>query len=415
MTTGPRAWTPWLAVLLLSACTFGSGTPAGTSGSAAASSTSSGSSTPASAGPSTSRTGGSGQASAPASARSTPSVTRSSSRLLHVTTTARIPLAGQTYGRGMVLFGRYAAWVGCNGCQRTFTEPTTLYVADLTTRRVRAVAAAPRHGEVVPLGGSGSRLAYISGVVAGRTVKWTIYALDLVDGTRSALAGSTQATHPVPPMVTVGAGQLVWQLLGATPEGASHGPVSAVDLRTGARRTVSRDLPGVLGAVTRAGLVYRAPTRPGTTVDQGLVDAYVLRDAGRPALLLSGKHNVSEIVADDATAAWQTNDGPDAAVWAAPLNGQEAAREFYRGGTGDRAVGTGFLAIVTTGDAPVLLLYPLAGGPVVAVGDVPGEFDSLAAEGSRLAYIALPGERGVQPDAKHPITLVVDTVTPPGS
>jgi hypothetical protein len=51
---------------------------------------------------------------------------------------------------------------------------------------------------------------------------------------------------------------------------------------------------------------------------------------------------------------------------------------------------------------------------VVAVGDVPGEFDSIAAEGPRLAYIALPGERGAQPDSRHPIVLVLTTVGLPG-
>jgi hypothetical protein len=132
-------------------------------------------------------------------------------------------------------------------------------------------------------------------------------------------------------------------------------------------------------------------------------------------VFLSNTHDVREIVADDATAAWQTDDGPNAAAWAAPLDGQGPAMDYYRGGTGDRAVGTHFLAVVTSGDDPVLLLYPLGGGPVVAVGDVPEEFDSIAAEGSRLAYIALPGDRGVQPDAKHPITLVADTVQPPGA
>ena len=50
---------------------------------------------------------------------------------------------------------------------------------------------------------------------------------------------------------------------------------------------------------------------------------------------------------------------------------------------------------------------------MVASGDVPGEFDSVAAEGSRIAYIALPNDRGVQPDAKHPITLVTATVDLP--
>jgi hypothetical protein len=207
----------------------------------------------------------------------------------------------------------------------------------------------------------------------------------------------------------------VWQTLGQGSQGASHGPVTAVDIRTGARRSLAPDLPGVLAAVTGTGLVYRAATGPATTIDQGLVDAFFLPGGGGPGRLLSETHDVLGVVADDATVAWQTNDGPDAAVWAGSLDGKAPAREFYRGGTGDRAVGTGFLAVVTTGDDPVILLYPLAGGPVVAVGDVPEEFDSVAAEGRRLAYLALPGDRGVQPDAKHPITLVVTTVGVPGS
>jgi hypothetical protein len=413
-----RAWTPWLAVLLLGACTFGSGPQAATSGPTAPSSAGSttptsgtpGLTTPTSAAPSASRTG-SGVASPSASAIPSPSAPRSS-RLLRVTATARIPLAGQTYGRGVVLFGRYAAWMGCNGCQRTFTEPTTLYVADLATRRVRAVATAPRHGEVVLLGGSGSRLVYIEG---NSTRKWTIYAVDVAGGARSALAGSTAASGDLAPVAAVGDGQLAWQTFGKGPGDPTHGPVNAIDLRTGARRTVSRDLPGVLGAFTRAGLVYRAPSAAGAPLDQGPTDAFLLRPDRRQAVVLSDTHDVRDIVADDTTAAWQTNDGPDAATWAAPLDGQGPVREFYRGGTGDRAVGAGFLAVVTSGDDPVVLLYPLTGGPVVALGDIPGEFDAIAAEGARLAYIALPVDRGVQPDAKHPIALVVDTVAPPGS
>jgi hypothetical protein len=314
-----------------------------------------------------------------------------------------------------VLWGRYAAWVGCNGCQRSFTEPTTLYVADLSTRRVRAVATAPTNSYVAPLGGAGTRLAYFVGRTGNRILQWSINSLDLAAGTRSTLAGATQGIGVVPPIATVGAGQLMLQTFGQGPQGATHGPVTAIDLGTGARRTVSRDLPGLLGAVSGPGLVYRAPSVAGATLDQGPTDAFLLPADRRQAVVLSDTHDVRGIVADDSTAAWQTEDGPDAAVWAAPLDGQGPAREFYRGGTGDRAVGTGFLALVTGGEAPVLLLYPLTGGPVAAVGDIPGEFDSVAAEGSLLAYLALPGDRGVQPDAKHPITLVVTTVGLPGS
>ena len=416
MATRRWSWTPALAgLLLLAACTLGSGQQA-TSDGATPSSASSGSPSTRSS-PGASGAGGTGVTSTSAAPRSTPSVPRTSSRLLQLTTTARIPLAGQTYGRGLVLFGRYAAWVGCAGCQRTFTEPTTLYVADLTTRRVRAVATGPQSSFMAPIGGADTRLAYLVGLTGNRTLQWTIEELDLVTGARSTLTKGTavQRVGVVPPVATTGDGQVVWQTFAQGPQAASHGPVTAVDLRTGARRTLSRDLPGVVGAITAAGVVYRAPTEAGVALDQGPTDAFVLRPGRSRPLVLSDGHDVRDIVADDATAAWQTNDGPDAATWATPMNGQGPAREYYHGGSGDRAVGTGFLALVTAGDEPVLLLYPLGGGPVVAVGDVPGEFDSIAAQGSRLAYLALPPDRGVQPDAKHPLTLVVTTVGLPRS
>ena len=404
---------PLVGVLLLSACTFGSARQAATPGSTAPPSVASSPASSATSG-APSRTGGSGVASASSPGRGSPH--RDPGLLAPAPADAHgaHPADGADLRARAVLFGRYAAWVGCDGCQQTFTEPTTLYVADLTTGRVRAVSTTPKDTLVMSVGGSGRRLVYAVAGPGGRSVQWTAYALDLSDGSRSTLATVKVASSGMPPAAVVGAGQFVWQTFGPGAQGASHGPVSAVDLRTGARRTVSRDLPGVLGAVTTAGLVYRAPTGPGTTIDQGLVDAFLLPDRAGDTLLLSETHDVRDVVADDTTAAWQTNDGPDAGVWAAPLDGQGPARQFYRGGSGDRAVGTGFVALVTAGDAPVLLLYPLGVGPVVAVGDVPEEFDSIAAEGARLAYIALPVDRGVQPDAKHPIALVVDTVTAPG-
>jgi hypothetical protein len=417
MATRQRMCALVLAVLTLGACTVESG-PDAASGPATAPSSSSPGPPPAARSPSSSSApgrGGSGLASAPAPPRSSSSAPGASSRLLTLTAAARITLTGQTYGRGLVMWDRYAAWVGCSGCERTFTEPTTLYVADLATRRVRAVATVPKDSFVTPLGGTANRLAYLVGTTGDRTLQWSIELLDLGTGQRSTAAKASQRSGVAPPLATVGAGQLVWQTFGPGPQGASHGPVAALDIRTGARRTVARDLPGVLSAVTSTGLVYRAPTGPATTVDQGLVDAFFLPASGGRARLMSETHDVLAVVADDATVAWQTNDGPDAAVWAGPLDGQAPTHEFYRGGTGDRAVGTGFLAVVSTGDDPVILLYPLDGGPVVAVGDVPEEFDCIAAEGRRLAYLALPGDRGVQPDAKNPITLVVTTVGVPSS
>jgi hypothetical protein len=387
---------PALAALLLAACTFGSAPPAP------------GPSNPSSAS-SSAPTGGSSPSPSGTAGRGTPSVTGTpsppprTSRRVRLAGTVRIPLKGQTYGRGLVLWGSYAAWVGCNGCERTFDLPDTLYVADLRTRTVRAVAAT-RGTPIVPVGGAGSVLVYAVGGLQGRTPLWSLKTRDLSGAAATTLAGARPAEGGEGPVAVVGNGQVAWQTLAGSSPGDQHGPVTAVDLRTGARRTLARDLPGRLAGLTRSGVVYRTEEAPD--------DALLLRP-GREPLVLSETHDVSEVVADDTTVVWQTADGAGAAVWGAPLDGRGSARQYYRGGTGDRAVGTGFVALVTGGEAPVLLMFPLAGGPVAAVGDVPGEFDSVAADGDRLAYLSLQGERGVQPDAKHPIVLVTGTVELP--
>ncbi len=411
-TRGLRRPAPVLAALLLSACTFGSASPAPST-----------SDTPASGSPSAAASsggpsGGSPSASGAGTATASPGATASPApprppRRLRLTGTVRIPLRGQTYGRGLVLWGRYAAWVGCNGCQREFTEPTTLYVADLRTRAVRAVTTAPRGGSVVPVGGSGSVLVYGVATPRGTATQWTLQTQDLAGTARTVLVRASRANAGGPPLVAVvGAGQVAWQTISPQPPGGVRGPVTAVDLTTGVRRTLSPDLPGLLSGVTPAGVVFRGAQSAGNARG-GVDDAMLLRPGRSEPVVLSVTHDVRDLVADERTVVWQTADGPGAAVWAAPLDGRGAARQYYRGGTGDRAVGSGFLAVVTTGDFPVLLMYPLAGGPMAAVGDIPGEFDALAAEGSRLAYLALPGERGVQPDARRPIVLVVGTVQLP--
>ncbi len=409
---GLRRPAPVLAALLLSACTFGSASPAPST-----------SDTPASGSPSAAASGagpsgGSPSASGAGTGTASPGATASPApprppRRPRLTATVRIPLRGQTYGRGLVLWGRYAAWVGCNGCQRAFTEPRTLFVADLRTRAVRAVTTVPERGSVVPLGGSGSVLVYAVAAPRGTTTPWTLQTLDLAGTARTVLFRVTRATAAGPPLVAVvGAGQVAWQTFGPASPGVARGPVTAVDLTSGARRTLSPDLPGLLSGVTGSGVVFRGAQSAGNA-GGGVDDAMLLRPGRREPVVLSVTHDVSDVLADDSTVVWQTADGPDAAVWAAPLDGRGATRQYHRGGTGDRAVGSGFLALVTAGDLPVLLIYPLAGGPMAAVGDIPGEFDTLAAEGSRLAYLALPGERGVQPDARRPIVLVVGTVQLP--
>ena len=191
------------------------------------------------------------------------------------------------------------------------------------------------------VGGSGRRLVYAVAGPGGRSVQWTAYALDLSDGSRSTLAtvelgvvgnaargGGRSRSVPVAD-------------LRAGSSGASHGPVSAVDLRTGARRTVFRDLPGVLRADARRRQGWctgrrQGPARPSTRGSSTRSSCGRARDA-LPAVR-DPRRAPSNIVADDTTAAWQTNDGPDAGVWAAPLDGQGPARQFYRGGSGDRAV-----------------------------------------------------------------------------
>lgn len=399
-----------MAVLVLTGCTSGPNTvssqpstsPSVTPSSAAPSS-----------GPGRTPPGGAGPSS-PAPTGSAPAT--QGSRRLRVTTSARIDLRGQTYGRGLVLWGDYAAWMGCSGCQRTFQEPRSLYVADIRTQRVRRVADAARGGLLVPLGGNGSVLVYgESAPGAHAATGWRLQTLDVVSGRRATLATATQPGGGYPPVAVVGAGQVVFQTFPQGSPGGFHGPVRSVDLSSGVQRTVSRGLPGVLSGVVAGGLLYKGADPP-EAIDQGPTFVALTTPGRRDPRILSDTQDVREVTADEQTVAWQTADGgPDAGVWARQLTGTTPAVLVHRGGTNDRAVGTGFVAVVTAGDYPVILMYPATPGPPVAAGDVPGEFDALAADGSRLAYLALPGERGVQPDAKHPILLVVDTVEPPAA
>ncbi len=331
-------------------------------------------------------------------------------RPLEVTRTVRIPLPGQTFARQLVVWDGFAAWLGCAGCEGT-SAPLTLYVADLQRRRVRAVTTAPAGGMLVPLGGQGSLLAYGTGVRVGRgSTRWTLTVHDLTSGARRTPASTVQAADDYPPVAVVGAGRVAWQVPRRTAPGAAGGPVTVAELRTGRPRPLVTDLPGRIAALTTAGLVYAGPTSAARLEAQTL-DVLVLPQGPPRPRVLSDTHDVAQLTGGEDGVIWQTAQGEDSGVWARTFAREDVGRRYHRGNTWDRAIGRGFVAVVTAGDDSVVLVYPLRGGPAAAAPDVPVQAESLAAAGDRLVYLALPGERGRPADADHPVQLVVATVT----
>jgi hypothetical protein len=327
-----------------------------------------------------------------------------------VTTTARIPLPGQTFARQLVVWGGFAAWLGCAGCEGT-TAPLTLYVADLRSRRVRAVATAPPGGTLVPLGGDGPRLVYGTGARVGRgSTRWSLQVHDLAGGTRRTVATTTQAADDYPPAAVVGGGRVAWQVpRRAAPAGAS-GPVTVTDLRTGRSRPLAPDLPGRVAALTTRGLVYAGPTSA-ARLDAQTLDVLLLPPGPPRPRVMSETHDVAQLAGGEDGVVWQTAQGDESGVWARTFDRRDVARRYHRGSTWDRAVGRGFVAVVTAGDDPVVLVYPLGGGPAAAAPDVPVHAESLAAVGDQLAYLALPGAGDRPADARHPVQLVLAEVT----
>ncbi len=337
---------------------------------------------------------------------------QSGRRPLQLTRTVRIPLPGQTFARQLVLWDGYAAWLGCAGCEGT-TAPLTLYAADLRRRRVRAVTTTPAGGTLVPLGGQGPLLAYGTGVRVGRgSTRWTLAVHHLTSGTKRTLASTVQAADDYPPAAVVGAGRVAWQVPERTPPAATGGPVTVAELRSGRPRPLVADLPGRVAALTTGGLVYAGPTSAARLEAQTL-DVLLLPPGPPRPRILSDTHDVAQLTGGEDGVVWQTAQGEDSGVWARTFAREDLARRYHRGSTWDRAIGRGFVAVVTAGDDSVVTVYPLAGGQAVVAPDVPVQAESLAAAGDRLAYLALPGERGRPADAANPVQLVVATVTGP--
>ena len=333
-------------------------------------------------------------------------------RAPRLTTTARIPLPGQTFARQLVVWDGFAAWLGCSGCEGT-TAPLTLYVADLRRRLVRAVVTAPPGGTLVPLGGRGPLLAYGTGVRVGRgSTRWTLEVRDLSGGARRTLAATTLTADDYPPTAVVGAGRVAWQVPRRGASAGASGPVSVADLRAGLPRPLAPDLPGRIAALTTGGLVYAGPTSA-ARLDAQTLDVLLLPPGPPRPRVLSDTHDVAQLAGGDDGVVWQTAQGEDSGVWARSFDPRDVARRYYRGSTWDRAVGRGFVAVATAGPDPVVLVYPLGGGPAAAAPDVPVAAESLAAAGSRLAYLALPGEGQRPADARYPVQLVLVTVAQP--
>ncbi len=337
-----------------------------------------------------------------------PGPTADGNRRLRLTTVARVPLVGLLSVDRLALSGGRAVLSGCTRCVPG--EAGALHEVDLGTGRVRRVAvSAFEAGAVVPSGLAGDQLVWldlepVTARFNGRT-RWRLQLLDLRSG-RSRTLTASGATRSVPPWAVVGGGQVAWQEWSGD---ALGGPVRVADLRTGVTRLV-RDLPGPIGAVSGGAVFYVGPATPdGQPVDIGNVetpaDAFALPLPGGPPTALSATRDVGSVTTDGLTAVWTTPRERPTTVWAGRVGGGGAARVVYRGVTTERAVVRDAVAVLTSVDA-VVEVAPLEGGPRITVPDVPLADAGLAADGTRLAWVAAPG-RDVPVDRQRPLELVV--------
>jgi hypothetical protein len=344
------------------------------------------------------------------SASVVPGPTADGNRRLTLTTVARVPLPGLLSVDRLALSGSRAVLSGCTVCAPD--EAGSLHEVDLRTGRVRQVATSSfESGAVVPSGLDGDRLVWldvepVTAQFNGRT-RWRLQVLDLRSGRSRTLTAAAAATRRVPPWAVVGGGQVAWQEWSGE---ALAGPVRVADLRTGEVRLV-RDLPGPLGAVGGGAVFYVGPAAPdGEAADVGNIDtpadAFALPLPGGPPRALSATRDVGSVTTDGRTAVWTTPRGRPTTVWAGRVEGGGgAARVVYRGVTTERAVVRDAVAVLTSVDA-VVEVAPLEGGPRITVPDVPLADAGLAADGTRLAWVAAPG-RDVPVDRQRPLELVV--------
>ena len=343
------------------------------------------------------------------SASVVPGPTAEGNRRLRLTTVARVPLTGLSEVSGLRLSGQRAVVGGCAACG---DEAGAVHEVDLRSGRVRRVAAsAYARGAVLPSGLHGDRLVWLDtepvAVQFGGRTRWRLQLLELGTGRSRTLAASGRTDRSVPPWAVAGGGQVAWQ------EWAGDdlaGRVRVADVGTGVVSLV-RDVPGPLGAVSGGAVFFVGasdPDGPGADVGDAEVpaDAYALPLPGGLPARLSATHDVGSVTSDGRTAVWTTPRGLPRAVWAARVAGGGGdARIVYRGATSERAVGRDAVAVLTNDDA-IVVVAPLEGGPAVIVPDVPFVPAGLAADGSRMAWVAAPG-RDVPVDRRHPLELVV--------
>jgi hypothetical protein len=309
---------------------------------------------------------------------------------------------------GLTLAGSRLAWSGCLPCAGTAQDATDVYVADLSSGRLRSVARTRfRWGSTSVVGLTGETLVWLDGadVRDGDSLRsrWALRALDLRSSASWTIAEGRPGESPRQPVAFVRDGRVTWQLFDLV---AGSGPVSSADVRTHKVRTVTRRLPGRLRAVTARWLVYTAkdPDAPTVVPDAPVpADAFLLPARGGDAVALTTTHDVADATAVDARLVWSTPHGNGEALWSGDRPGAPAALVFT-GPVLSFVAGSGFVAWITREPAPVVQLGD--GGPPLVLPDVPAEGGMLAADGDRLALVTVP-DRGMS----GPLTLVITRVS----
>ena len=277
----------------------------------------------------------------------------------------------------LAAWGHYVAW---GGASKLFAPPVFATVYDVTTRKARHVATAPRGGQIQWVRGDSNTVIYVSSVAEPRAdgtsdIRWTINATDLATSETIVLARDQDAaSRAFEPSPTISYPWVVW----STPDGPRTSGITALNLRTGQRRTLARGLSLTDVQVAGDQVYYLGASRGNGQ------DAYSLPLSGGKPIRLTLSAQVGRIsVGGQGIAYFEPVEGEATSVWFMP-HGQKP-RQLLDGEGSNMVAGDGFVAWLHGSGAQIRSTEPMATAPI-GLGDDVSVVSRLAASGSQVVF-----------------------------
>lgn len=324
-----------------------------------------------------------------------------------------IPLPRQADVANIALFGHYLAW---DSNRVEGVVPTTLYVEDLATDKIRMVAHTEwAQGDLSWQVGTGDYVVWLDDSAEPTDEEpntlWRMWAENLVTGRRWLLAKNSGVPLGSGPLPEANDGRVLW--LRPDQDGRTR-DIVLYDLSTDTETVPVRHVLAFNAYVSAGRIIYDdddPPHQAGANLKSPpkTREVYSIPLHGGAATDIGGNRNAHSPQVWGSYATWgEPKYGDQHSIWSAPVDGSAPARIAYRGTNVQQAPGADFIAFWTEGNG----LYVTAlngttrGTDVQARGEqeyVPAHFSP---QGHRLAFATV--RNFGQPDEL--ITLHVDRI-----